>query len=313
MKCEKLSKSAIECFNECEWKYYLQYIAGIRTPSNRSAVLGNMIHKVLEILALQKLRKKHTLNLRRNDYKYLTQISYNWFQRKNPDIIFKNGDLEFCLENIEKILKSRYNPWKLKILAVEKYFEIKINKPGFDYLNKQDIKDFLKINGYIDLVVEVDKNTIEVIDYKTGNYRTDWITGKKKELEDFQNDLQLRMYAYAVHEMYPKYQNIMTTVNYINVGGPFSVPMGDEDRIKTLDSLRRSFRAIQLTKDPMRVIDDSTRKSQHFKCNKMCYFGTTKVGSESLCKAYYKAYNDNGFRDLELKELHQVTIKGIKK
>ncbi len=56
----------------------------------------------------------------------------------------------------------------------------------------------IKMNGFIDLVVEYDKETILVIDYKTGY--------SVPEHEKFIKDLQPRMYSYAAKIMYPEYK-----------------------------------------------------------------------------------------------------------
>lgn len=62
------------------------------------------------------------------------------------------------------------------------------------------------MNGFIDLVIEYDKDTLVVVDYKTG-YST-------PSHDEFIKDLQPRMYSYAARRMYPQYKHYWVQFDY---------------------------------------------------------------------------------------------------
>ena len=43
----------------CEQQYFLEYVLGYRSPSNKKADKGTIVHKVLEILAGIKLSQQN--------------------------------------------------------------------------------------------------------------------------------------------------------------------------------------------------------------------------------------------------------------
>ena len=61
MKITTCSPSSINTYRSCNFKYYLSYILGMKTPSGKSAVLGNIVHQVFEWMA--KLKKKGKTNV----------------------------------------------------------------------------------------------------------------------------------------------------------------------------------------------------------------------------------------------------------
>ena len=64
----------------------------------------------------------------------------------------------------------------------------------------------IKMNGFIDLVIEYDEETLMVVDYKTGY--------SVPSMEDFVSDLQPRMYSYAAKEMWPNYKYYWVQFDY---------------------------------------------------------------------------------------------------
>lgn len=292
MNIESLRSSAIGSCKDCQWKYYLEYYAGISSIANFKASKGTLAHLVLELLAKSKKTEHYKLKDKYSDYKYLLDICWQRFLKDNSDHYeITDKDYKFCQKSIEAVLNTCYNPLNLKVIKTELQFELDINKKGFKTLSGKNCL----LRGTIDLVTENDSNTIEVIDYKTGK-RTDWITGKVKELEDFQKDIQLRIYDLALYTLFPQYKYRMFTIFYTNDGGPFTVSFSDKERQETIDILRKEFNTIKAIDDPKRLIDDQTRRSEFFKCKKVCSYG--KYGPEgstlNFCDLYYSYYKANG-------------------
>ncbi len=64
----------------------------------------------------------------------------------------------------------------------------------------------IKMHGFIDLVLEYDKDTLLVVDYKTGY--------SVPTHEAFIHDLQPRMYSYAAKQLYPNYKYYWVQFDY---------------------------------------------------------------------------------------------------
>jgi len=71
---------------------------------------------------------------------------------------------------------------------------------------KDEDGEDIKMNGFIDLVIEYDKDTIIIVDYKTG-YST-------PTHDDFIEDLQPRMYSFAAKQLFPNYKFVWVSFDY---------------------------------------------------------------------------------------------------
>lgn len=264
---ESLSVSSTNSSDDCQWKFFLEYILKFESPTNKKAYLGSCAHAILEDAAIyrkSKSRKKFDIN------KCIVD-RFNEFAGK-PDLgfVMDHKDLKFITDQVNWVMNSVYNPLKLKVVETEKKFELEIQRPGFDFIKDGEIK-YLKIRGVIDLIVEVDKDTCEVIDYKTGS-RKDFATGQLKEISDFEKDIQLRLYSYAISLLYPQYKNIIVTIIYTSDGGAYSLTIPKTDAPFLLDHFRRKFNEIQNISKPWRLKDDYGR-SDKWKCKYLCSFG----------------------------------------
>jgi hypothetical protein len=170
-----------------------------------------------------------------------------------------------------------FDPRNRNIFSSEGHFDIQIDKEWANYeydLPEGKIKGKLGIKGTIDLIVRENKDTLEIIDLKTGK-RKDWATGEEKTLAKLYKDPQLRIYHYAISKMYPQYEHIIVTINFINDGGPFSVCFSKDDLAETEDMLRVKFETIKRCKKP--------KLSKSWRCKKFCYFGkNTFVGHPTI-------------------------------
>jgi ATP-dependent helicase/DNAse subunit B len=314
MQIERASKSALETYQDCAWKYYLNYYCKIREPSGKAAVIGTVVHKVMEILSKAKKTGHHLLNDKYVDIIYLSKICLARESRTNPHLHFTDGDYKTILKLCESIMKTMYNPLKMETIAVEMGFEIQIQKKGFsykytDFKTNEEKTGFFTINGFIDLITKVNDNIIEIVDYKTGQ-RKDWITGKDKTHENIDQDLQIQIYNLAAHYAFPNKKRLLT-LYYLKEGGPFTVSLDETSEADILDKIRKIFRAIVLDNDPKRLKDNDERKHQHFKCRKVCYFGRTEENGVSLCDKYYKMYKEHGLNGAALK-IQELTVNGKK-
>lgn len=265
----------------CEQQYFLEYVLGYRSPSNKKADKGTIVHKVLEILAGIKLSQQNQepeyvddilANINVDDYNidHITERVYDYYTSQFKHHEWELKDFKDCHKWVYKALSDHngiFDPRSRIIVRPEQHFDIVIDKPWANY--KYDTPDGiiegkLAIKGTIDLITKVNDNTLEVIDWKTGR-RLDWATGQEKSLEKLYKDPQLKIYHYALSKLYPEYDHIIMSINFINDGGAFSMCFDKSDLGSTEDLIRKKFEEIKNCKKP--------KLSKTWKCNKLCYFG----------------------------------------
>jgi CRISPR/Cas system-associated exonuclease Cas4 (RecB family) len=310
----------------CEQQYFLEYVLGIRSPSNKKADKGTICHKVLEILAYIQLGHQNKdktyiddivgeVDLKKYNLDHITEQVYAYYTSQFKHHEWQPKDLKDCRLWVNKAItdhNANFDPRNRTILQPEQHFDILIDKPWaeYKYMAKEGLLEGkLAIKGTIDLITKVNDETIEIIDWKTGR-RLDWATGEEKTLSKLQNDPQLRIYHYAVSALYPNMEHIIFTINFINDGGAFSICYDKSDLPKTEDMIRRKFETIKNTKVP--------RLSKTWKCNKLCHFGKTTFENShilpileyrdgQLCsKDTYMTKCEQIKHDIELKGMNAV-------
>ena len=307
----------------CEQQYFIEYVLGIRGPSNQKADKGTIVHKVLEILAYVQLTRQNNEKFYNDDIigqvditnynlDHITEQVYNYYSSQFKHHEWKVKDFKDCRLWVDKALTDHngtFDPRNRNILQPEQHFDIVIDKSWAFYSYKTpqgNLEGNLAIKGTIDLITQVDDNTIEIVDWKTGR-RLDWATGQEKTLEKLQNDPQLRMYHYAVSHLYPQIDHIIFTINFINDGGAFSVCYDKTDLPKTEDMIRKKFETIKNTTKP--------QLNKSWKCTKLCHFGkTTFENTHALPILEYRdgqlcKVNEHMTKCEQIK--HDIEIKGM--
>lgn len=264
-------------------QYFLEYVLGMRSPSNKKADKGTIVHKVLEILACIKLAEQNKetdiiddvigkVSVSKYSLNTIIEKVYNYYTGKFTHHEWELKDYKDCHSWVNKALTSNngmFDPRNRIILQPEQHFDIEIQREWakFRYNHQGEIiEGNLAIKGTIDLITKADDNTIEIIDWKTGK-RLDWATGEEKTHDKLQNDPQLKIYHYAVSQLYPDIDHVMVSINFINDGGPFTICYDKNDLLSTEEMLRKKFEAIKNTQIP--------KLSKTWKCTKLCHFGKT--------------------------------------
>ncbi len=274
----------------CEQQFFIEYILGWRGPSGQKADKGTIVHKVLEILAFIKQGQQQNLTVIEDDVvgsldinKYnLTDISntvYDYYSTANSHHKWTEKDRKDCHAWVQKTLdfnNGMFDPRNRHIICPEQRFDLVIKKPWAEYsFDTPDgkLQGHLALKGTIDLITQVDDKVFEIIDWKTGK-RLDWATGQEKTQEKLENDPQLRIYHYAVSQLYPEVESIMVTINFINDGGPFSISFDRSDLLKTEQMLRAKFDKIRSVKRP--------QLHKSWMCSKLCHFGKTTFENSDI-------------------------------
>jgi hypothetical protein len=299
----------------CQLQFYQIYGLGHQTPSGKAASLGTAIHKVLEILAICKKliqdnpkKKKLTCvdpevgsidftvkSLYTDEFvDSLIRLSYDHYTTHNPHLEYDpKKDYEFVKKYVYVALEyngGQLDVRNLEIFEPEQNFNIEIDAPWAN-VDKNGEQFKLSIKGTMDLIVRENKQTLHLIDWKSGKFRTDFATGKVKNLEDFYSDEQLLLYYFAICSLYPETEYVIVTIVYLQAGGPFSMCFDRSHYDKFLEILKNRFKDIRSCTNPKPI----NKWRSDFKCKNLCHFYKQKwPGTEiSMCQYtedYIKTY-----------------------
>lgn len=318
-----LRSSSYGTHSMCPQQYFFDYVLGWKSPSNKKADKGTICHKALEILAYIKLYAQNNkpiytddilgdINITNYNLDSIIEKVYQYYTSQFKHHEWEVKDYKDCHKWVYKALTDHsgsFDPRSRDILQPEQRFDIVIKKPWAKYKYKtstENLDGYLAIKGTIDLITKVNDNTIEIIDWKTGK-RLDWATGQEKTLAKLQDDPQLRIYHYAVSQLYPDIEHIMVSINFINDGGAFTICYDKSDLPKTENMIRQKFEAIKNTKIP--------QLNKSWKCTKLCHYGkTTFEGTNILPILEYRDgqlcnIGQNMTKCEQVK--HDIGIKGV--
>jgi hypothetical protein len=164
-----------------------------------------------------------------------------------------------------------YDPRLRTIKCPEKHFDLLIEKDWakYDYTNSigEHFAGNFGIKGTVDLITELDSDTLEVVDWKTGQ-RLDWATGEVKTYDKLCNDTQLMMYYYALCKVFPEYENIIITIFFIRDGGPFTMCFEKSHLPVVEERLKAHYDEVRACEIPQMCSPDQSS----FKCTKLCNY-----------------------------------------
>lgn len=279
-----------------------QKLRKISLPTSWAALNGTICHKVLELYAQAKKegKKDWRLNWKDNLLKFYLE-DYAEFDVDSPPLFYSNADINpchkkcyiynkfkknmcvkfskkesFCFENI---VSDTINLLDKTINKYDKRFEnecIETEKEFNIYLN-----DKVKLTGKIDTIFEIDENTIEIVDYKTGN--------KTKKYDELLKDLQAKFYFLAASHLFPEKKYCLLTFDYLK---KYPVTL-------TFDKFQNKFIEQKIIKY-WKAIEDTTilRRlplnrdgSIFWYCQRMC----SRKLCDEIWKIYYERYGLEGF------------------
>jgi ATP-dependent DNA helicase UvrD/PcrA len=169
----QLSASAIDTYETCPMKYQFRQSWGIRGEAHGQMTFGIVMHTTIkEFVAELQKRKKVPLE------EFFTIYEREWRSTGFMDDYHEDEYRKEGRRQLEEFYKL-YVERPADVLYQEKPFELPLDNDVI-------------VTGRIDQVNRIDKNRVEVIDYKTGRPKD-----PKKTAQDF----QLSVYALATREV----------------------------------------------------------------------------------------------------------------
>lgn len=167
---------------------------------------------------------------------------------------------------------ARYAPMlaQRKILGIETQFDIDL---GAIDIHGNPVRMF----GYMDLVTELDEDTIELIDHKFGSY--------VPQFSEFIDDLQVKMYSVAARQLFPQYKEYIMTFDYAR-RNPLSYAFTAEDDECTRQLIRDHWTNIAAPQNVRRTMvqGNGNDPESSWKCRVMC--------SPSLCNKEWPKFKE---------------------
>lgn len=220
------SHSRLSCFEQCAYKYKLQYIDKVETELLQSieAFLGSCVHEVLEKLYSDLRYEKQ------NSLEDLIEFLHEVWKKNWDDsiiIVKEEYNADNYLKMAEKFVSNyydRYFPFdKDKTIALEDRILINLDDEG----NYQ-------LQGFIDRLVEAEDGFYEIHDYKTNSRLP-----LRKYIE---SDRQLALYMIGVKNNYPDVKDVRLIWHFLAFD-------------KEIDSTRSDEELESLKKDTIALID----------------------------------------------------------
>ncbi len=236
MNINWISASNFSAFDWCQFRFYLLYemkMEELKKPSKATA-FGSAVHKILERYAKGDKDWKKCTDEALDEYK-------PWQYLEDPSI----EDIEGIHKDAERLVNIALNraekPFDRKVLMAEGKFSENLLKEKPLY-------------GFIDLVTEIDKDTIEI---------RDWKTGRPEKEEVVKSGWQTKIYDLASVMMWPQYKNRLITVDFLK-SQPVSFMYTDEERLIHSGQIKDNLDKVQACSKPTRVLD--VNRKMMWKC-----------------------------------------------
>jgi RecB family exonuclease len=189
----KLSATRIGAFLQCKLKYWFQYVDHLPKIPSPAFKLGIAAHESLELAGqIWKEKEKFT----KTDKKKIID--------KYIEVSVREGieDMRIHKEGI-KLVTQRINDFDHgKIIALEKTF-------GYNDETSQNIitDEGVDLIGAIDKALEVDEDTLLIVDYKTSK--------TAPTMHQLKDDVQLSIYDLAASKLWSGYKRIILSLDML--------------------------------------------------------------------------------------------------
>ena len=213
MRCPALSATRVNTWLQCGFKYKCMYHSDLPRKDSIFFKLGKAVHTALEFAG-----KMYEFRPFNKDE--VLVILDQFLQEAAKERI---DDIELLKEGKEMIANKLANfEFGRKIISLERFFRVKT-------------EDGLPLIGAMDMIVEIDDETLGVVDYKTSKFALSSF--------ELRSDLQLSMYDLVARIMYPQYKKRVLVMDYIR-SKPVMSYRTDEEQAEFVKFLRQIYESI---------------------------------------------------------------------
>jgi putative RecB family exonuclease len=213
------SHSKLETFENCRLRYKYKYVDKIvpEIPKSIEAHLGTMVHETLEWLYTKVMEKIIPSITDVIDF-----YSGRWCENLPKDFLIVRKEMkseDYFNRGVEFLVNYylKHQPFTDNTIATEEKIEMNLDETGEK-----------KLIGYIDrLVHNVDKNEIEIHDYKT--------SASVMSKDKIENSRQLALYSLAMKEIFGKEKKVSMVWHFLAHDMKISISRTNEQ----LESLRK--------------------------------------------------------------------------
>ncbi len=218
-----LSASRIKTYNDCSWLYWCKYHLKLPDPSNDGAKMGDICHRVFDVLSNSKHRAHYDKIVRHNDV-----FSSPAMARMIGTLARKakvTEDSHYSLINKMILEGLKYDFWgkthgNVVSQETEKEFNIEEDSPTNRY----------NIRGYIDRLFVYDSGLILIRDFKSSK--------KVFSGEDLNFNTQSFMYVLAAKKLFPNHnpRTQFLFLQFLPDDGDFLMPFISDDELNGFQS-----------------------------------------------------------------------------
>ena len=189
------SYSQIEVYQNCPYRWYLDYLLGQREVTTAEALaLGSAIHETLEQyfngikdgkqITLGEAQDMLEFNMDFHDIPFASKENKELAEQQHSDMV---AGLVNGTSNLAKFMKNK------EVVACEKDFKLCIHLPFDIVYNGKSYRE-IYIIGSIDFIVKDKQDNLYVIDFKSGK--------KTFQVKKLRENLQLKIYSLVTQEIY---------------------------------------------------------------------------------------------------------------
>jgi len=217
----RTSYSALDTYKTCPLKYKYQQIDKIKTPKNKEAIFGTVIHSALKFMF-----KRDPLYPAFNEV--INFFSEKWQEQKKEKIEWSEEEQDVYYNDGLDLLKKFYaknQPWNFNVVDLESRFET----PLENHI----------LTGIIDRIDKPNEDTYEIIDYKTAR--------RMPSQETLDRDLQMSIYHLGLIRRWPHLENrkIKLSLYFLKHGEKISTIRDEQSLQETKRSVLSIIKEIE--------------------------------------------------------------------
>lgn len=253
----KLSATRISSFLECKYKYWCNYVEHLPKVPSPAFRLGIAVHESLELAGQIWMKKEK-----------FTKPDKKKILDKYEEVAIREGIQDMLIHaEGKRLINKRINSFDLgKILGLE---------IEFGFRGKEDVttKENVPLMGAIDKAIEVDDDTILIVDYKTSK--------TAPTADQMKVDNQLSIYDLVASYKWPEYKRIILSLDLLKSDTLYTYRT-DEEREEFEHYLKELY-------DQMLVF---TKKEARPQLNMFCPWCDYK----EYCSTYEKACKRSDYK-----------------